>query len=145
MSAINAFKRGELQQALRGVNRELIEQTKAITGADSDAVKAAAGVLRSTWRDVLKNRSDEPSAPGAPPAAKTGALRRSIRYAVVDGVMRVGSGHFVSRLLEFGVASDRITIEPRPHARPALELAAPKMTDVLVADLQKKVAAGAVG
>ena len=140
MSAINALNRGELQRGLQLVNRDLVQRTRAATGADSDAMKAAAGVLRTTWRGLVGTRSEEPAAPGQPPLAKSLGLRRSIKFAVVDGVMRVGSGLFTSRLLEFGVTGGDRIIEPRPHARPALEIAAPKMTDVVVADLQRKIA-----
>lgn len=144
MTAINALQRGELQRALGAVNRELVRTTRILTGADSDAVKKAAFALRKEWRTLLGDKSTEPADPGEPPRAKSRRLQRSVRTAVVDGIRRVGSDDFKSRLLEFGVVSERVVIEPRPHARPALEAAQDEMVDVFVADLQQKVAAGKV-
>ncbi len=135
---INALQQGELQRALGGVNRDLVERTRVATGADSDAMKNAAGELRTAWRSVLGRRGEAPSAPGEPPRAKTRQLQRSIQTAVVDGMRRVGSGHFVARLLQDGVVSEDTVIEPRPHGQPALERAADKMTDVFVGTLQRR-------
>lgn len=116
MSRINAFRRGELQRGLSQVSRELVRTTKALTGANSEPVKKAAGVLARAWREQLSTPGGDlrtslktrrvrgtPSEPGQPPHKITGKLRKSITTAVVDGVRRVGSGLFKARLLEFGV------------------------------------------
>src|SRR5688572_5794210 len=103
MTAFNALAKGELQKAVSTSSKKLVRLTADLTGANSDAVKAAASKLRDTWRTVLSTRRNRPSSPGNPPAKRSGALARSIKTAVVDGVRRVGSGLHTSRLLQFGV------------------------------------------
>lgn len=116
MSRINAFARGELQRGISDTNKRLVRATKELTGANSEPVRKAAGVLARAWREQLSTPAGElrtslktrrvfgtPSAPGQPPHRVTGKLRKSITTAVVDGVRRVGSGLFKARLLEFGV------------------------------------------
>jgi hypothetical protein len=156
VNAINALQRGELQRALVSVNRDLIARTRAATGADSDAMKAGAKHFKGIWRDALGRRSNRPSAPGQLPAKRSGATQRSIGFAVVEGVMRVGSGLHTARLLETGVnaqprprtvtlrgrrhlSSKRLVIAPRPHANVALQRAQPGMVDVTVLQLQRKM------
>jgi hypothetical protein len=152
--SINAAARGDLQRGLREVNKDIARMNRTITGADSEPVKAAATVLRNEWRRLLSVQGrGEPSSPGSPPhkqgegfnfkrpkgstgpARRSGPLFRSIRHAVVEGVRRVGSGDFRSRLHEFGAAD----LAPRPHARPALENVADKMGEVLVSESQRAV------
>lgn len=167
MAAFNALKKGELQQAVSTSTRKLVRLTSDLTGANSDAVKAAASRLRDNWRTVLSTRSNKPSAPGRPPAKRSGALARSIRTAVVDGVRRVGSGLHTSRLLQFGVNAAakapttrgvlnpsgrrqrgskgrgyKIVIPARPHGNVALEQSVEAMNDVMVSTLQLRVAKG---
>lgn len=115
---INAFKRSELQVGLGKVARELQRQTAEATGAYSEPVKKAAGVLARAWRELLstpggnlrtsrktRRTRGTPSASGQPPHLITGKLRKYLTTAVVDGVRRVGSGLFKARLLEFGLTA----------------------------------------
>lgn len=134
--SINALAAGELQRGLRLVTKDVETMTRDISGADSEPVKAAATVLQKEWRRLLSNRGGgKPSSPGSPPAKQSGRLQRSIRTAVVQGVRRVGSSDFRSWMTEFGTDQ----APPRPHARPALENAASKMSEVLVSESQKAV------
>lgn len=112
------------------------------------ALLGAALHLQETWQDVLNQagtgapyirytprREGVASRPGAPPAPDTGALRRSI--AVVpqgDDTIRVGTGLDYGRFLEFGTAK----MAPRPHARPAKDLAWDGMKDAAKAKLGSK-------
>lgn len=139
MRSINALRGSDLARDLGKAHRAVLKETREWSGADGEPVKAAARALRSVWRRLLSRRSDDPSAPGQSPLAKTRRLARSISHGVVDGVRRVGSGNFVARLLEFGTSRG---VEPRPHARPALEEAASQMVDVYVSDAQRRIAQG---
>lgn len=140
----NALHRGDLQRGLREATKEAEKVTAEITGANTEPVKRSAEVLKKRWRAVLSVRGGgEPAPPGAPPHAQTRTLVRSIGNRVVDGVRRVGSGLFTARLQEFGY-EDRSgnQVPPHPHGRPAVELAAPEMVDVMVTEAQKRIAAG---
>lgn len=141
---MNAFLRSDLQRALRKGTREMQKMTTDLSGANSPAVRQAANALRTRWRAILYVQgAGVPAAPGAPPRAQKEQLLRSIASRVVDGVRRVGSGFFTARLHEFGYeAKDGKQVPPRPHARPALELAASKMTDVFVSEAQRRIAQG---
>ena len=61
------------------------------------------------------------SAPGEPPAVRTGRLRNSIKYKLVRGFMRakgeVGSSLDYAAQLEFGTSK----MAPRPYLRPTYE------------------------
>jgi len=166
---INALQRGELQRGLQAATKDAMRLTRDISGADSEPVKAAAGVLQKEWRRLLGTKGGgKPSAPGAPPRRQSGRLWRSIRQAVVRGVRRVGSSDFRTWMLEYGVDSPpkparlfknqkgknkgRMTkprkghhMAPRPHARPALENAQQQMTEVLVAESQRAVVTAKIG
>lgn len=140
--AINALKAGELQNGLRAVTKDVQKLTSDLTGANSEPVREAARLLSRNWRQLVSvSGRGEPSAPGQPPHAQKRRLRRSIGTAVVNGVRRVGSSLFTSRLTEFGwKAKDGTVVAPRPHARVALEQSADKMVDVTVSEAQRKIA-----
>lgn len=139
--AINAMNRGELQRGLRAATKDLERMTRDISGADSEPVKRAADVLRTQWRALVSVKNPEPAPPGSPPHRHRGRLWKSIKTAVVDGVRRVGSGDFRSWMTEFGTDGRA----PRPHARTALELAQPQMTEVLVQESQRLAATAPLG
>lgn len=110
--------------------------------ARKKALWAAALDLQATWQDVLnrpgsgeaRRQGGAASAPGEPPAPDTGALRGSIAVAWQDdGTVRVGSGLEYAPMLEYGTA----TIEPRPHARPAKDLAWDLMNGTMTATLKR--------
>jgi hypothetical protein len=167
----------QLQQAVQATRRDMEKLTAQITGANDEPVRKSASVLARSWRKVLSRKAGgirislktrrargEPSAPGQPPHEVSGLLRKSIRTGVVDGVRRVGTGSFTSRLLNFGVDSTaapakrilarkrgkaravkvakarRIRIAARPHAEPALQAVESQMTDVFVSEAQRRVA-----
>lgn len=91
------------------------------------ALEGAALDLQATWQDVLNTpgqgrtyKRHRASKPGDPPAPDTGALRGSISIVWMDpDTIRVGTGLDYGRFLEFGTKH----IAPRPHARPAKDLA----------------------
>lgn len=79
------------------------------------------------------------SRPGEPPAPDTGTGRASVGTRRIDARrIRVGTGSVALRSLEFGVFNHPggITIEPRPHARVALEEAEAEMSDTVSARLK---------
>lgn len=135
----------DIQRSLQKGRRELEALVKETSGANGEPVRQAASTLVKTWRGVFKPGSPQTSSPaGSPPEADSKRLRRSIKTAVVEGVRRVGSGDFRARLFEFGGyrARDGAPQPPRPHARVALEQCADQMTEVLVGEVQKRVAKG---
>ena len=109
-----------VQRELSVAHRQLVQATRYLTGADSDAVKGAASVLRAAIRRKLsvaasgrrtsmktrRTYGGDPAAPGQAPHLQSGASRRSVKSGVVDGVRRVGTDRFVLRLQEFGVIAD---------------------------------------
>lgn len=109
-----------IQQQLNFAHRQLIAATRALSGADSDAIKAAARVLQGSIRKQLSTQASgrrtslktrktyggDPSAPGQSPHLQSGKARRSVKSAVVEGVRRVGTDWFALRLLEKGVVAD---------------------------------------
>jgi hypothetical protein len=139
---INALKRGELHRGVSAVNKDIQQLTAEISGAKSEPVIRGAQVLRKNWRRLISTAGKgEPSAPGSPPHAQKRHLAKSIGTGVVDGVRRVGSSRFTSRLQEFGYeARDGTQVEPRPHGRVALEQSAEEMVDVTVSEMQRKIA-----
>lgn len=100
------------------------------------ALFGAAVDLQRVWKEVLNvpgtgkvyrrgSVSHVASEAGRPPAPDTGALRRSINVVWVDtDTIRVGTDKDYGRFLEFGTRH----ISPRPHARPAKDLAIDEMT-----------------
>jgi HK97 gp10 family phage protein len=133
---INALSRGELQKGLALVTKDVERVTRDISGADSDAVKAAATVLlKEVKRLIGTSGGGKPSSPGTPPARQSGKYYRSWRQAVVQGARRVGTSDFRSWMHEYG--TDKAP--PRPHARPALENVAGQMGEVLVTESQKNM------
>lgn len=142
MRRINAGRRTDLHRFFRQQTRDLRKLTEEMSGANSEPVRKAANHLRKHWRAILYVQgAGKPAAPGSPPHTQTESLMRSIGSRVVDGVRRVGSGLFTSRLHEFGYkAKDGTQVPPRPHGRPALEIAAKGMTEVLVSEAQRRIA-----
>jgi len=133
---INALSRGELQRGLREATKDAQRLTREISGADSEPVKQAAGVLLKEVRRLLSTPGGgKPAPPGSPPHKQTGALRRSWKQAVVQGVRRVGSGNFRAFLAEFGTEHEA----PRPYARDALENVQGQMADVIVQESQREI------
>jgi HK97 gp10 family phage protein len=131
---INALSRGELQKGLALVTKDVERVTRDISGADSDAVKAAATVLlKEVKRLINVSGGGKPSSPGSPPARQSGKYYRSWRQRVVQGARRVGTGDFRGPMNEYGTQFH----PPRPHARPALENVAGQMGEVLVSESQK--------
>lgn len=111
--------RGNRQRAahdvMRDVNRALVAQVRELSGADSEAVRKAAGALAKQIRISLSTPGADrhtslktrrvrgmPSTPGAPPAMQSGRLKKAVRSGVVQGIRRVGFSDFRARLLEFG-------------------------------------------
>jgi HK97 gp10 family phage protein len=132
--SINALSRGELQKGLALVTKDVERVTRDISGADSDAVKAAATVLLKEVKRLIGTKGGgKPSAPGQPPARQSGRYFKSWRQAVVQGARRVGTADFRSWMQEYG--TDKAA--PRPHARPALENVAGQMGEVIVSESQK--------
>lgn len=70
-------------------------------------------------------RADRASAPGDPPAADSGALKRSIMYSKDAHRRQVGSDKEYAAPLEFGTKragrKHKTVILPRPFMRPAFE------------------------
>lgn len=92
--------------------------------------------------DLGRESDHQASAPEEPPASDRGTLANSINIDVHRfGKVRVGSGLEYARYLEFGVDDHPggITIEPRPHARPAKEAAEEEMTEALREKLADEV------
>jgi hypothetical protein len=134
---INALSRGELQKGLQAVTKDVETLTRNISGADSEPVVAAAGVLlKEVKRLISTPGGGKPAPPGSPPRKQSGQLYRSWKSRVVQGVRRVGSGLFTASLAEYGTPTE----PPRPYARAALENVQTQMTDVLVTESQKKIA-----
>lgn len=180
-----------VQRELNAAHRQLVEATRYLTGADSDAVKGAAKVLQQAIRKKLSTAAvgrrtsiktrrtygGTPSLPGQAPHMQSGKARRSVKSAVVNGVRRVGTDDYRLRLLEFGAIADaqparmsrkghtvvwkdgrreyrllkdskqhlvkatrRRVLEPRPSFEPALAEAMPKMQDVFVDELSRRIA-----
>ena len=165
MARANAVRRGQIQNAFSPGFRKLEQFARVIGDADSDVMKAAAGALKQAIKQQLSQRGrGTPSEAGQPPAKQTGKLYRSIGEAVVGGVRRVGTGHFIAPILEFGgvrrfkdgpvvVGTEGGTrkrrarktgpvkenvLQPRPFMRPALEEAKPAMTHITAQTLQVK-------
>jgi hypothetical protein len=110
-----------------------------------------------------------PSAPGESPVKQTGGLAGSVGQAVVGGVRRVGFGSFKARLLDagFGTTSTPAVakgallttkggkrrksrgkragharqVAARPIMDPALARAVPRLPDVIVGEVQRRIAA----
>lgn len=89
---------------------------------------------------ALRWKVHRASAPGDPPAPDTGTLRRSIRKVELrPDLIRVGTNLRYGLALEYGVnvTGSKVgphpdkthRIEPRPHARPALDRARGDMKD----------------
>ena len=115
------------------VESNLPQVLKAIDGAAEEAMRAAAEHLKNAW--VLKlNRMGTgrryrlpgggfytASAPGQPPARRTGRLARSVKVVVVreNGKVeaRVGSTAFYAVFQEFGTRHQAA----RPSLRPTVD------------------------
>lgn len=141
---INALRSGDLARGIAAVRKDINKTTAEMTGANSEPVRKSAGVLLKNWRKLLDIPGNgEPAAPGQPPHRQTRRLRRSLGTGVVDGIRRVGSSLFTSRLLEFGfTAQDGTQVAPRPHGRVALAQSEKEMIDVQVLEMQRKIASG---
>lgn len=125
----------DIQRTMRQANRALVREIRQVTGADSEAVRRAAGILARTWREGLgqvapglrqplkaskngrRRLRGDPSEPGKAPHRVTGRLQKSVRTAVVDGIRRVGTGDFRARLLEFGVVTEAEAPRATQYAR----------------------------
>lgn len=151
--AINALNRSAIQRSLRDLENH-------IGGATHIGVRAAGSALARAMRKQLAARGgkDEFSSPGRPPLKKSGRLQKSIGTQNVEGVLRVGSGHFVARIMEQGAiippegeaSPERASksgrkgrrypkgriMKPRPFMAKALEKAKPKMTEAAVSDMR---------
>jgi hypothetical protein len=145
MRTINALRAGDLARGLAGVQKDINKLNADLTGANSEPVRKSAGALLKNWRKLLDVPGHgAPAAPGQAPHRQTRKLRRSLGTAVVDGIRRVGSGWFVSRLQEFGfTAQDGTQVAPRPHGRVAFAQSEKEMVDVQVSEMQKRIAKGA--
>jgi hypothetical protein len=123
-------------------------------------------------RAGLKSRTliGDPSKPGEAPHRVTGRLRRSVGTEAVGGVRRVGFAAFEARLLNDGVdqpgsgatpggqtyrdaagrkrrtrgaqGKRKYQLEPRALMEPATTKALPKMEDVYVGEVQRRVEGG---
>ena len=125
-----------------GIGPVALLASLGVTARIQMALHAAADDLINEWQDVLNTpgegkiyRRHQASKPGDPPAPDTAALRQSIdKEEMDDGSIRVGTGLDYGRHLEFGTAH----IDPRPHARPARDVALAGMNDTLKATLGGK-------
>jgi hypothetical protein len=113
-------RRSSIQRQLSLAHQRLVAQTRHLTGADSEMMKKAAGVLQKHIRRRLSTSASrartalranarghrrmygDPSAPGESPRKLTGALARGIKNTVVDGVRVVRAENFKSKIHEFG-------------------------------------------
>lgn len=90
---------------------------------------------------IIRGKRHVASAPGKPPAVRTGRLRNSITHGVVDGVMRVGTNVKYAPWLEYGVTDagrNRDTvIAPRPFMRPAVATMRRNLTEHLTVALRR--------
>jgi len=111
----------------------------------------ATALLRSRRSRGLKNQSlrklgmHKASAPGEPPAADTGNLRRSWQTGFGNPnrtkgdskfILRVGSSVEYARRLEFGDG----TVAPRPYIRPSIAIVRPKAKPMIVAAIAAEIA-----
>ena len=142
--AIDMLKLGNVAGSVGAITKGITDLTADLTGANSEPVVAAGRAQAKAWRQLVSVAGHgEPAAPGQPPRAQKRRLMRSIGTAVVEGVRRVGSSLFTSRLQEFGyTAQDGTAVPPRPHARVVMETSAKESTDVLVGEIQKRVSKG---
>lgn len=67
------------------------------------------------------------SAPGEPPASRTGDLRTSYRFQVQDEYAEIGSPLDYAPMLEYGTRK----MAPRPHLMPAFQKARAQIIDAL--------------
>jgi hypothetical protein len=132
-----------------------------------NAIRKQLSVAAPGRRTSLKTRrtyGGTPSQPGQSPHLQSGRARRSVKNAAVDGFRRVGTDDFKLRLLELGVVADakparktgkaragrsgrvatlfsprKLVIEPRPSFEPALAACKDQMTEVMVAELGRRV------
>jgi len=134
---------------LRGVNRTAGKLLAQVSGAKSEPVSRAAGILAREIRKTLnQSGGGRPSAPGQPPRRQRGRLARSVRHGVVGAGRRVAATWFTAALLEEGVNTSRPTrsgrrrrggqarrqvrIAPRPFMARSLARAQAQMVDVAV-------------
>lgn len=103
------------------VNKRLLVRTRA--DLEEQAGKLVRAIAEHGKEDIKANYTTDhvPSAPGEPPAVRTGALRRSTvtetQNALRTGIAKILIGEYYAEFLEFG--TERIA--PRPFVRPAVE------------------------
>lgn len=103
-----------------------------VKNASIEGLRRAGAYVRKVARHKVK-RSDKSSAPGTPPNTRTGALKRSLLFAVdkKKNTVYIGSSH---RLLgtalsahEFGGKYKRERYPKRALMRPALQQSSSKL------------------
>lgn len=143
--------RGSFRRLVVGKRSEDGGSTRLTIRFASISRADAAAILRENRASGKRNRSlrslgfHKASAPGQPPAADTGDLRRSwqvgfgaisSRSGVFSGgryVMKIGSALPYSRRLEFGGGA----IAPRPYLRPACDIVRPKAGEMVAYEVEK--------
>jgi hypothetical protein len=161
---------------LKSVEADMV----AMSGANSPEMRAMALTLKRAMKKRLAQRAPglrqslkrgrvrgTPSSPGQSPFRVSERLYKSIGFEVVGGVMRVGTGNYTGRLLEWGVFSAAgaskavtkastnakrkkqkahkvrtLTILPRPWARPALRDVGGLMEENFILEAQKRLRQG---
>lgn len=113
---------------------KIVDRFERLRNAASQAAfrnfgHAAASIRRDAQESI--ERSDDPSAPGAPPHTRRGLLRRAIRYAASDRGAVIGP---VASLVgesaaahEFGEEFHDTTFPERPFMAPARARAIPRI------------------
>lgn len=108
-------------------------------------VPYTGGTPRITKKGKIRKRKPRyytASAPGEPPANRTGIYRLSWKprpyaikvgdnyevYASIGSDIKVKSGHFLGEILEYGTKDGRIA--PRPHKQRIIDMAKPKIRQI---------------
>jgi hypothetical protein len=107
--------------------------TKSCLAVRNVALVKLAGPGRGRWYNVPgTKRKYQASAPGDPPAPRTGVLRRTVKWAIqgegggeMEGL--VGSDQKYAPGLEFGTP----TMAPRPWLRPSFEEAEVEVKSIM--------------
>ena len=117
------------------IKDETAKMAKAVEKYNIESLGHAGGILRKTAQRSIRRRTG-PSRPGTPPNTHSGALRRSIRYAVDKQreEVRIGPvasviGTRLGPLHEFGGKNKRGTYPARPFMGPAFKTILPRLPD----------------
>lgn len=117
------------------IKDETAKVAKAVEQYNIESLGHAGGVIRKTAQRSIRRRMGY-SKPGTPPHTHTGALRRSIRYAVdkqreevVIGPSASVIGTRLGPLHEFGGQTKRGQYPARPFMGPAFTTILPRLPE----------------